>query len=163
MSRKKVRDLLAVFFVGLFLMTQEIVFIWLLVGAIVFLHPEGEEKNKGQRAIKSATKDAKKYGIKIPNDSSIRQMLSQMYERLDQSLKLYPHLKEQYEGITEDFWKSIVVQNDKDNWRYLLTTVLAEWPAEVYKPQHSLRKKLNEVKKLTHQWDDAKKEAFGEA
>ena len=163
MSRRKLRDFLAVVFVGLFLMSHEMVFIWLLVGSIVLLHPENNKgESKGQRGIKSAQKDAKKYDLKIPNDVSIRHMIAQVYDRYQQSLKLYPHLEAQYEGIVEDFWKSLVVQSDKDHWRYLLTTILAEWPAEIHRPQNNLRKKLDEVKKLTHQWDDAKKEAFGE-
>ena len=160
---RKLRDLLAVLFVGLFLLTHSMIFVWLLVGAIVLFHPENSYGGtKKQKPRKEAEKDSRRYGLTIPKDSSVQQMLHQVYARLDQSTKLYPHLKTQYEDVIDDFWKSLVINPSIDQWRYLLTTLLAEWPVERQQVQNTLKEKLNELKKTTHQWDAAKKEAYGE-
>ncbi|NQZ17732.1 MAG: hypothetical protein HRT44_00500 [Bdellovibrionales bacterium] len=113
--------------------------------------------------MKMARRDAKRYGVRIPEDESIKQMTKEVYQRYRKSLKLYPHLKNQYESIIDDFWKGVVMQPQKEQWRYLLSTLLAEWPLEKQKSQQSMRQKLEKVRELTQQWDDAKKEAYGDA
>ena len=84
MSRKKMRDFMAVVFVGLFFLTQQFIFIWFLIGSIVLLHPENGEKEDEWNTAKSlrmARRDAKKYGLRIPDDASIRQMTGEVYQR----------------------------------------------------------------------------------
>ncbi|MCJ8277804.1 MAG: hypothetical protein MJK18_13255 [Bdellovibrionales bacterium] len=157
---------MAVLFVGLFILTQHFVFIWILIGSVVLLHPENEkykEEVKGHQSMKMARRDAKRYGVRIPEDESIKQMTKEVYQRYRKSLKLYPHLKNQYESIIDDFWKGVVMQPQKEQWRYLLSTLLAEWALEKQKSQQSMRQKLEKVRELTQQWDDAKKEAYGDA
>lgn len=161
---RKTRDLFAVLFVGLFLLTHSLVFIWLLVGAIILFHPENSygKFTKNKKPLKEAEKAARHYGLQIPKESSIQQMLQQVYARLDQSIKLYPHLRTQYEDVIDDFWKSLVINPSHDQWRYLLTTLLAEWPVEKQQVQNTLKEKLTELRKTTQQWDSAKQEAYGE-
>ena len=108
MSQRKLRDFMAVVFVGLFILTQQLVFLWFLIGSVVLLHPENgkyKEEMKSRQSLRMAKRDAKKYGVRIPEDESIRQMTKDVYQRYQKSVKLYPHLRAQYESIIEDFWK----------------------------------------------------------
>ena len=72
MSKRKVRDLAAVFFVGLFLMTWEPVFIWLLAGALILLQPEKADEElsvtgKTKKIMQQIREDALRFQVKVPH------------------------------------------------------------------------------------------------
>ena len=164
MSRKKVRNLSAVFFVGLFILSSEPVFLWLLAGTLVLLHPEeggGELEKTRKNLIFQIGNDARKYGLKIPRKVSLRNLLVQVYQNFEKSKKDYPHLKAEYKDVLSEMWKSLALEQDSDHWNRVISSVLAGWPRQKKSGSGSVQSKLKKVTELTQQWDDAKKEVYG--
>lgn len=164
MSNNKTRDLTAVFFVGLFLLTKQLVFIWFLIGAMILLRSGGKKSPKADRnSLRRIQKDARSYDLALPKQPHLKALLVQVYERLDQALLSYPHLQQEYEEIMTELWRSLKGQPDQSQWHQILATALSSWPDQSPQPENSLQKKINEVTRLSRQWDEAKKEVYGGA
>ena len=164
MTRRKVRNLSAVFFVGLFLLSSEPVFIWLLVGAMVLLHQEEESTKSvklGKDTVLQASEDARKFGLKMPKQTVLRSQLVQVYKNFDRSKKDYPHLKNEYKEVLNEMWASLAADDSSDHWNRVISSVLAGWPKQQPTVKSSIQSQLKKVTELTQQWDDAKKEVYG--
>lgn len=164
MSKKKLRDLTAVFFVGLFVMTFEPVFIWLLIGAMVLLSSESEEKpEKANRKnlIFQIGSDARRHHVKMPHNKSLRSLLIKLYRKFERSKKLYPHLEGEYQEVIDEMWVSLAEEEEFNHWNSVIAGVLAGWPEESKKSSGGVQEKLKKVKELSEQWDEAKSEALG--
>ena len=58
-------------------------------------------------------------------------------------------------------WEAMAQESDKDKWNLIVSSVLNDWPTQRVSSENSIQKKLKEVRVLTQQWDEAKKEAMG--
>ena len=164
MSKKKLRDLTAVFFVGLFVMTFEPVFIWLLIGAMVLLASEKEEKTEKlskKNVLFAIGADARRHQLRMPQNKSIRSLLIKVYRKFDRSVKLYPHLESEYQEVIDEMWISMAEEEEFNHWNSVISGVLAGWPEETKKSAGGVQEKLKKVKELSEQWDEAKSEALG--
>ncbi len=166
MSKRKVRDLAAVFFVGLFLMTWEPVFIWLLAGALILLQPEKADEElsvtgKTKKIMQQIREDALRFQVKVPHRQTNRSLLIQVYRRYNAAREAYPHLKSEYREVINEMWTSLAEDPRPEKWSQILTAVLAEWPNQAQSSDHTVKEKLKKVKELSQQWDEAKKEALG--
>ncbi len=169
MSKRKLRDLTAVFFVGLFLMTWEPVFIWLLVGGLVLLQPDSredsnEEKTSSKNLLQLIREDARRFGVKMPQRQSRRSLLLQIYGQYEEAKRQYPHLKCEYREVINEMWTSLAADANPHHWNQVLTSVIADWPTRgTTAPSQGVKEKLQRVKELSQQWDEAKREAMGGA
>lgn len=162
MGFKKVRDILAVSCVALFFMTHEMVFIWLLIVSVIFFHPENKGWKKG-RLKKKIVSDGNRHGVQIPRNKAVREKLNAIYERYESSRQIYPHLQEHYDELLNRMWLSLASDKDIETWQYLLKSILKDWPADHMEAKKNLKEKLDEVGRLTHQWNEARQEAMGES
>lgn len=163
MGSKKMRDLLTVLFVALFFMTREMVFIWLIVGTVVLFHPSNGKASCRGKLRRRIVSDANKYGLKVPKNKPLREKLNRVYRRYENSSRTNPQFQSHYDEIIDNLWLSLAADEDIETWNYLLKNVLNEWPEEKANAKKKLRDKLNEVNKLTTQWNEARHEAMGES
>lgn len=164
MSKRKFRDLTAIFFIGLFLLTFEPVFLWLLVGGLVLLQPVSDgtrEENTNSSLLFEIGSDARKYGFNRPRSSTTRRLLIQVYQCYRRSLEIYPHLKQEYSEVIEEMWISLASESDQHAREKIIRLVLEEWPESSRSGDQSIQSKLRNVKELTAQWDEAKHEVQG--
>ena len=165
MSRKKFRNLSVVFFVGLFVLSFEPVFLWFLVGAVVLLNPEeGRGKSeKPKNYIFQIGADARKFGVKMPRPQSLRNLLVQVYQNFETSKREYPHLKAECRSVIDEMWSNLASDARPEHWNIVISSVLAGWPKQNQKHSVAVQRKLDELSELSRQWDDAKREALGGA
>ena len=163
MAQKKFRDFSVVFFGGLFLLTWEPVFIWLLVGGMVLLTPySGRNRMTEKNRMFQIGKDAKKFGLNLPQSSALRSLFVKVYNNFYDSVEKYPHLEEEFKDVMNEMWSSLAANDSKDHWYDVLGSVLANWPhPEGRRSGENLQEKLKKVKELSQQWDEAKREAAG--
>jgi|GEM_PF-4416214 len=159
MNRKKMRDLGIVFFVGLFLMTKEIVFIWML-GFVFILFSSTYSRPKSKKR-KRYLSDAEERGIKIPASHSIHQRLDKVYQKAEASKKRQPAIAESFDEIIEDLWENLAIEDRMQAWREILDDVLDEWPEKRKELRASLEKKIKTVQELSDQWSEARAEVYG--
>jgi hypothetical protein len=166
-TKSKFRDLTAVFFIGLFVLTWEPVFLWLLVCGLVLLHPEKvlraeEGRGSGHKALQAQIRqDAKRFHCPLPHRPSRRALLQQVYQRYQAARERYPHLQSEYRDLIHGMWVSLSSNFSPEHWDQVLTAVLAEWPGKATSGALSLQEKLAKVRELSEQWDSAESEALG--
>ncbi len=169
MSKRKLRDLTGVFFIGLFLLTWEPVFLWLLVGGLVLLQPDssgesGADKATAKNILQQIQEDARRFRVKMPQRQERRSLLIQIYRQYEEAKRQYPHLKSEYREVINEMWTSLATDPSPHHWNQVLTSVIADWPSQTSAaPSHAVKEKLQRVKELSQQWDDAKREAMGGA
>ena len=167
MSKKKMRDITAVFWIGLFVLTFEPVFLWLLVGFMVLMQTEGSHKIDKKEAkgnvLFAIGADARKYGLKMPRRMSTRSLLIRVYQSYFRSVEAYPHLKTEYSEVLEEMWASLAAEEEPEAKDRIVSSVLAGWPQTTRTGFQSVQSKLKKVSELTSQWDEAKEEVRGGA
>jgi hypothetical protein len=167
MSKRKLRDLTMVFFGGLFLLSFEPVFLWLLAGALILFQPDtkqGEDQALGRKDImKEIRQDAQRFRVTLPLQMARRALMVQVYRHYATARDKYPHLRSEYREVINEMWESLAQDPSPDHWDQVVSSVLAEWPKQSRSTTHSVGEKLQRVKDLSQQWDEAKSEALGGA
>ncbi len=165
MSKRKFRDLSVVFFVGLFLMTWEPVFLWLFAGALVLFQVDRSENSVAESdhhsVMQQVRQDARRFQVKFPHKPALRSLMVQIYRQYQRAKERYPHLKAEYREVISDMWTNLALDPSEAHWNQILTSVLGDWPTQEGSASQTMKDKLKKVKELSQQWDEAKKEAHG--
>lgn len=166
MSRSKTRNIAVAFWLGLFLMSFEPVFIWLLIISVIVLNPEGDAPKKSKNRkdlIYQIGADASKYGVKMPRKPVLRSLLIQVYRKFNQSVAAYPQLRSEYREILDEMWVSLAAEIDAEHWESTISKVCSGWPVAQKGIASSIEERLQKASELTQQWDEAKREVRGGA
>jgi hypothetical protein len=164
LSSTKFRDLVVVFWVGLFVLTWQPVFIWLLIGSVVLLQPSkkvGRKKEFDKDRHRRIRQDANEFGLEMPRKPVLRSLLRQVYIGHEKSIKRYPHLQNEYDEVLNDMWQSLAMEQSSEHWEKTLHLVLSGWPKSEGSSSRTIQDSLQRVRDLSQKWDEAKNEAMG--
>lgn len=166
MTNKKLRDFMIVLFVGLFLLTFEPVFMWLMIGGMVLFRSEkktDKQTNDSEAITEKIARDAKEHGLHMPRTPQVRSLMIQVYRKLEKSTVRYPHLKDDYRAIVDEMWPTLSENQDRDYWVEVISSVLASWPDSKKSGIQSVKDQISRVSELTEQWEEAQNEVRGGA
>ncbi len=164
MSCNKFKKLSILLFVGLFLYTHQMIFLWLLVGTLILLSSEGRRKDKPSSQntlIGQIREEAGRFGLKLPNRPNLRALLVRLYQKYNSSLQTYPHLATEFQDVIDEMWTSLAADPDSQHWSHVIQSAINDWPVDSKKTMDAMKEKLKKVKELSQQWDEAKTEARG--
>lgn len=163
MSQEKLRDFAIVFWVGLFLLTFQPVFLWLLAGSLVLFSGKSCSRAEKRGVHRRMKLDAKENELHVPRQRHLRDKMIMIYEKRERAVADYPHLKQNYDDVIDEMWFALGKKKTVKAWDEVLSTVLAKWPTA--KPSETkksgISEKLDELNRATQQWNEARKEAFG--
>jgi hypothetical protein len=163
MSRKKLRDLMVVFFAGLFVMTFEPVFLWLMIGGLILMQTDSskKEKIKSEPITHLIGRDARSHGLEMPRTPQVRGLLIRLYRKLEKSSNQYPQFKDEYQGIVDEMWNTLAENQNRDYWVDVISSVLSSWPDSRKSGIESVKAQISRVNEMTSQWDEAQREVGG--
>jgi hypothetical protein len=155
-------NFMIVFWVGLFFLTKEPVFLWLLAGCAVLLTSRKKKRKDPMSSSRSSqlwAQDARAQKVQVVDCPKVRLALEELYQMLAQTQRETLSLQNIYQDVIHEMWHELGKTRDPELWLDIIRQVIRGWPVE--SRQSHLQHKLTELQRLKGQWNEARSEAIG--
>ncbi|MCB0386325.1 MAG: hypothetical protein KDD43_13105 [Bdellovibrionales bacterium] len=105
--------------------------------------------------------DSRKWGVQVPRDREVRDLLTRVYRRHRVSVRRYPHMKETFDSLLSSMWENLSLSEDALDWKFVLRELLKEWSIKPEVHMQELKQKIQDARLAAQQWSEARQEAWG--
>lgn len=138
-------------------------FLGLIFTAIAVSRLVSGERSSGSSVNleNSPEDDSRRWGVQVPRDREVRDLLNRVYRRHNVSVRRYPHMKETFDSLLSSMWENLSLSEDALDWKFVLRELLKEWPIKPEVHMQELKQKIQDARLAAQQWTEARQEAWG--